>query len=80
MLEQVKEIVLECAPLLALWEYDWKTLASSEQARMLRLLIERIEYDGRAGTLALAVHPQGAQRLAEELHTKEITHGAVPNP
>ncbi|MDP3938548.1 MAG: recombinase family protein [Deltaproteobacteria bacterium] len=45
----------------------WETLFSREQARIVRLLLERVEYDGRSGTLALSIRPGGVQALTEEL-------------
>jgi hypothetical protein len=54
-----------------------KEFAPTEQARLLRLLIERIDYDGSAGKLVLAWRPRGPQLLAEELEDNH--HDAVKN-
>ena len=49
----------------------WETLFSREQARIVRLLLERVEYDGRKGTLALSIRPGGVQALIEEFGAAE---------
>ncbi|MCL4199315.1 MAG: recombinase family protein [Phycisphaerales bacterium] len=45
----------------ALTEFDavWENLAPKEQARVLRLLIERVEYDGAKGKVAITFRPGG---------------------
>jgi site-specific DNA recombinase len=52
---------------LGLFEPVWETLTPSEQARVLGLLIERVNYDGAQGKVAITFHPSGIQALAEEL-------------
>ena len=42
----------------------WAALSLREQAQVIHLLIERVEYDGREGTLSLTFHPTGIQALA----------------
>ncbi len=47
----------------------WDQLAPKEQARVLRLLVETVAYDGKAGTIAVTFHPSGIKALAnEQLH------------
>ncbi len=50
----------------ALSQFDpvWEALAPREQARIVRLLIERIVYDGAAGTVSITFHPEGFTALA----------------
>ena len=64
VLEQLKAMDIPAAQTLL--AEGWSALAPLEQARVFRLLIERVDYDGRAGKLVLALHPRGPQRLAEE--------------
>ena len=53
----------------ALAEFDklWDALAPREQARLLELLIERVEYDGQRGNVSLTFHPSGIKSLTDEL-------------
>ena len=50
-------------------EFDdlWASLTPKEQARIIQLLVGRIEYDGGAGTLSITFRPTGD--LATELAT-----------
>jgi site-specific DNA recombinase len=45
----------------------WDTLPSDEQARFVALVVERVDYDGAKGKLAISFHPAGILKLAEEL-------------
>ncbi|MCC7409110.1 MAG: recombinase family protein [Phycisphaeraceae bacterium] len=45
----------------------WDTLSPREQARIIRLLVERVDYDGKAGTVAVTFRPNGIKALAQEL-------------
>jgi site-specific DNA recombinase len=49
------------------FDATWAHLSPSEQARLLSLLIARIEYDGNQGTVALQFRETGIQNLAQEL-------------
>src|SRR4030095_1019301 len=44
---------------VALAEFDqiWSELSPMEQARVLRLLVRRIDYDGNSGHVAITFHP-----------------------
>lgn len=55
----------EAAKALAAFDPVWKTLSLREQARLLQLLIERIDYDGRDGTISITFHPSGIKALAD---------------
>ncbi|MEI8197239.1 MAG: recombinase family protein, partial [Phycisphaerae bacterium] len=44
----------------------WEALTPAEQARLLNLLIQRIEYDGAKGTIVLTFHPAGISTFARE--------------
>ena len=52
----------------ALGEFDtlWQSLSPREQARVLHLLIERVDYDGEDGTVSVTFRPTGIRELAEE--------------
>jgi hypothetical protein len=65
ILEQLKVLSQDCAPVQALLDYGWPSLAVAQQRRVLRLLVERVDYDGNAGKLVLALNPRGPQLLAE---------------
>jgi site-specific DNA recombinase len=52
----------------ALTQFDavWEALSPSEQSRLVELLIERVDYDGAAGTLAIHFHESGLESLIAE--------------
>jgi site-specific DNA recombinase len=77
VLEQLKVASQDDAPARAVLDQGWPSLAAAEQARLLRLLIQRVDYDGSAGKLVLALHPCGTERLAEQLQGNRhelVTH------
>ncbi|HYC99867.1 MAG TPA: recombinase family protein [Phycisphaerales bacterium] len=43
----------------------WRSLSTHEQARLVRLLVERVDYDGAEGQVSITFHPE-AQRLVQE--------------
>ena len=47
----------------------WEALLIPERERVLRLLVERIDYDGAAGTMAIQWRLAGFGKLAEEIGT-----------
>ena len=57
----------------ALSQFDpvWESLLPREKVRMVRLLVERVEYDGREGKIALTFHPSGIKALAQEVGISE---------
>lgn len=48
---------------LAEFEPVWASLSPSEQAKLLNLLLERIDYDGAAGSVTLRFWPNGFQQM-----------------
>lgn len=57
---------------LASFDQLWDSLSPREQARVLELLIERIDYDGQHGSVSLTFHPCGIKALTQELaHRRE---------
>ncbi len=57
----------EVAKALAEFDQVWSVLAPGEQARVLNLLVERIDYDGPAGSVSIPFRPTGIKSLAAEL-------------
>ncbi|MBI4564621.1 MAG: recombinase family protein [Planctomycetes bacterium] len=51
---------------LALFDPVWDVLESKERERLVRLVVERVDYDGLKGEIAVAFHPLGLKSLAEE--------------
>src|SRR5262249_958461 len=53
---------------VALASFDplWDHLTSRERARVVQLLIERIDYDGGTGKIGITFAPAGVQTLAAE--------------
>jgi site-specific DNA recombinase len=56
----------EVAAALAAWAMVWGTMPPAEQARLIPSLVERIDYDGAAGQVAVTFHVCGIHLLAEE--------------
>ena len=57
----------EVAAALADFDAVWDCLAPREQARVVELLVERIEYDGHAGNISITLRPSGIKLLVSEL-------------
>ncbi len=53
----------------ALTSFDavWESLIPREQARIVQLLVERVDYDGVEGKVSITFQPSGIQTLADEL-------------
>jgi site-specific DNA recombinase len=53
----------------ALGDFDnvWHALSPREQARVLHLLVQLVEFDATAGALDITFHPTGIRALAGEL-------------
>ena len=45
----------------------WESLTPREQARLVQLLVEKAEFDGKAGTLAITFRGTGIKTLADEI-------------
>jgi site-specific DNA recombinase len=60
----------EVAEALALFDPVWEALTPEEQARVVRLLVEGVEYDGSKNKVSVAFQPSGVRALAEELGHK----------
>jgi site-specific DNA recombinase len=57
----------EVARALAAFDPVWETLAPREQIRVIRLLVQRVDYDGAKGTVSVTFHPAGIKTLSREL-------------
>lgn len=64
--EQQQVTQTELAEALQAFDPVWETLAPKEQVQALRLLIERIEYDGAQGQMVLTFHPTGIKTLGTQ--------------
>ena len=64
-----REIVDEREVETALSVFDpvWDTLGPKEQARIIHLLVERVDYDGKNGTVSVTFRPNGIKTLAQQL-------------
>ena len=65
----------DVAAALATFDPVWNALAT-RASRIVQLLVERVDYDGARGTVAITFHPAGLKALAAEqlTPTKEKRH------
>jgi site-specific DNA recombinase len=63
--QRVDECDVERA--LSLFDPVWESLTPHEQARIVQLLVERVDYDGSENKVSITFHPSGIQTLADEL-------------
>jgi site-specific DNA recombinase len=56
----------------SLFDPLWETLSAREQARILHLLVQRVDYDGPNGKVTIAFHPTGIKTLSDELNGQEV--------
>jgi site-specific DNA recombinase len=61
---------------VALRAFDpvWDHLTTPEQARVVQLLVERVDYDRAAGKVAITFRPAGVRTLAEQRVASTGTH------
>jgi site-specific DNA recombinase len=57
----------QAAQALAVFDPVWEALTPREQARVIGLLVARIDYDGSEGKVRIGFHPTGIKTLADEL-------------
>jgi site-specific DNA recombinase len=62
---------VEVAAALSAFDPVWGELSPKEQARVIQLLVERVAYDGKQGTVAITFHPSGIKTLAAEADLEE---------
>jgi site-specific DNA recombinase len=56
----------EAGRVLAGLDGAWGTMLPGEQSRLVRLLVERVDYDGAAGKVSITFQPLGLKTLAGE--------------
>ena len=56
----------EVVQALSLFDPVWESLTPREQARIVRLLVERVDYDGRQSTVSVTFRPTGIKTLAQQ--------------
>jgi site-specific DNA recombinase len=61
----------EVAEALAAFDPIWDTLTPHEQARIVQLLVERVDYDGSQSVVSITFHPTGIKTLADELAARQ---------
>jgi site-specific DNA recombinase len=66
-LEQVEIDHREIADLLSRFDDVWRALEPAERVRIVRFLIQRVEYDAAAGKIDVTFQPLGMQLLQPEL-------------
>ena len=49
------------------FDSGWAALTPCEQSDLIQLLVQRVEYDGPAGTIEITFHPHASQLLQEEV-------------
>jgi site-specific DNA recombinase len=57
----------QAALALSVFDPVWQALTPKEQAQVVQLLVERVDYDGAHGKVAITFHPTGIRTLADEL-------------
>ena len=57
---------------LAAFEPLWEQLSPREQARVIRLLVAKVDYDGGGGSVSITFRPSGIRTLAEDGIEQEV--------
>lgn len=57
----------EIALALSVFDPVWDSLTQREQARIVQLLVEQVDYDGATGKVSITFRPSGIKTLAGEL-------------
>jgi site-specific DNA recombinase len=66
----------EVAEALAAFDPIWVTLTPHEQARIVQLLVERVDYDGSRSVVSITFHPTGFETLADEVARRQREQSA----
>ena len=61
----------QAATALSVFDPVWGSLTPNEQARVVGLLVERVNYDGARGKVSITFHPTGIKALADELASRK---------
>jgi site-specific DNA recombinase len=62
----------EVARALSVFDPVWDSLTPREQARIVQLLVERVDYDGAGGKVSITFHPSGIKTLASERVDEQV--------
>jgi len=65
----------DVAKALGAFDPVWESLSPKEQARIVQLLVKRVDYDGEAGDASVTFHPNGLRGLAAE--AREVQEAAA---
>jgi site-specific DNA recombinase len=57
----------ETAVAMSVFDPVWEALTPREQARVIGLLVERVDYDGASGKVSITFHLTGIKALAQQL-------------
>jgi site-specific DNA recombinase len=60
----------EATAALSVFDPVWGSLTPNEQARVIGLLVEQVDYDGEAGKVSIVFHAAGIKNLAKELASR----------
>jgi site-specific DNA recombinase len=66
----------EAALALSVFEPVWEALTPGEQARVVGLLVERVDYDGAQGQVSITFHSTGIKTLARQLAEQQEEQSA----
>jgi hypothetical protein len=55
---------------LASFDRFWGTLATTEQTRLVRQLVARVDYNGAGGKVCITFQPNGFRTLATQLASR----------
>ncbi len=66
LFQRIDVAQLELRAALEAFNPVWDQLTTPERARFLQNMIERIDYDGGSGKLAILFRPEGARLLGRE--------------
>jgi site-specific DNA recombinase len=55
------------AAALAAFDPVWEALTPKEQARIVKLLVSHVDYDGQTGNVAITFHATGLASLTDQL-------------
>jgi site-specific DNA recombinase len=67
----------DVAKALSLFVPVWQVLTPREQARVLRLLVETIDYDGKTKEVAITLRPTGIAMLVREVAESALAESAA---
>jgi site-specific DNA recombinase len=66
-LQQERLDEVEATRTLARLDPSWGTMTPDEQARVVQLLVSRVDYDGSRGKVSITFHPLGLKTLAGDM-------------